>query len=107
MKIVVFGTGLFYDNRKQELKEICPDWEIIAFLDNNKNIKEKDGIDVVNPEKIKEINYEQIILMSKSYLEMKNQLLSLGIDREIILCWDDVLDIKRGTELRYYGNTIK
>ena len=45
MKVVIFGTGLYYKNRKQSLEDKV---EITAFLDNdlNKTGKVLDGAEI-------------------------------------------------------------
>ena len=63
-KIVVFGAGAFYHNRKNY---ILPDIRIIAFIDNNYKLhgKELDGVPVIGPDDIHQISYDKILLMSK------------------------------------------
>ncbi len=89
MKIVIFGTGKFYQKRK---KEISPNIEIVAFIDNNIGLEGKviDGVEVFHPCKINKIIYDKIVIMSTSILEMKKQLLSLGINEKDIWYWEQL-----------------
>ncbi|WP_028235375.1 glycosyltransferase family 4 protein [Pseudobutyrivibrio sp. MD2005] len=103
MKLLIFGTGLFYENRKVQLKEIYSDLEIIGFVDNNTYSSVKDGLDVYHPNNISELEFDFIILMSKSADDMKKQLISIGIEKKKIKTWDDVLDDRNGVEVRLYG----
>lgn len=86
MKIVIFGTGLYYKNRKQSLEEKV---EIIAFLDNdiNKAGKILDGIEIMSPLKIKTLQYDKILLMSKAtnHAEMIQQLTDLGVGKDEVI----------------------
>ncbi len=86
MKIVIFGTGFYYKNRKQSLGENV---EITAFLDNdlNKAGKILDGVEIVSPLKIKTLQYDRILLMSKeiNHAEMIQQLTDLGVEKDEII----------------------
>ncbi|WP_186423841.1 glycosyltransferase family 4 protein [Lacrimispora celerecrescens] len=84
MRIIVFGTGAFFINRK----DILSKEEIIVFIDNDKNKwnKKIDNIPVVSPDRIKEFSYDKLIVMSRKKEEIKSQLMSdFGIDETLIL----------------------
>lgn len=109
MKIVIFGTGRFYQNRKEEIPS---DTEIVAFLDNNEALHGQymDGCPIVSPCEAKELCYDKIILMSASEEAMKIQLLSLGIDSQSIWYWGEfVSEYGRNVLKVYYAqnNIIK
>ena len=78
MRIVVFGTGLYYLKRKNDLPGEA---KIIAFLDNDRELQGRlmDGISVYAPSRISELDYDMIVLASASSAAMREQLLSLGI----------------------------
>lgn len=86
MKIIIFGTGLYYKNRKQSLGK---DVEITAFLDNdlNKTGKILDGVEIVSPLKVKTLHYDRILLMSRetNHAEMIQQLTELGVGKDDII----------------------
>ena len=86
MRIVIFGTGLYYKNRKQSLGENA---EITAFLDNDLNRAGKilDGVEIMSPLKIKTLQYDKILLMSKesNHSEMIQQLTDLGVGKDKII----------------------
>lgn len=89
MKIVIFGTGLYYKNRKQTLDGKV---EIVAFLDNDiaKEGKILDGAEIMLPLKITTLQYDRVLLMSKeaNHAEMTQQLLDLGVKKDKIIGYD-------------------
>ena len=90
MKIIVFGTGIYYKKRKEEIKNL-PNVEVVAFLDNNSDKwgKKEEGTPIVSPVAIHEFTYDVIILMSTYIREMKEQLLMLGVESLKIKYWED------------------
>jgi glycosyltransferase involved in cell wall biosynthesis len=82
-RIIVFGTGTYYEQRKKYLENV----EILVFLDNdiNKQGKLLDGVKVISPEEVRMYSYEYILLMSMYQYDMKNQLLSLNVNSSKIL----------------------
>ena len=75
---VLFGTGDYYERYKAWFK----DREVVALLDNSA-IKQGtviDGIPVVSPERIKDLDYDVVVIMSFYAKEMRCQLLELGVD---------------------------
>lgn len=91
MRIVIFGTGLYYENRKQLLKTIIPQNEIVAFLDNDETKNEHEGIVVCSPKYVGDIEFETVLLMSQRSEEMKYQLLNMGVPERKIKSWNDLL----------------
>lgn len=59
--IIIFGTGLFYQRRKEGLP---PCTNIVAFIDNNTEIQGTflDGVVVVNPNALSDLKYDYIVL---------------------------------------------
>lgn len=94
MKLILFGTGKIYEDRK---KDIFHKDEIVAFLDNNYLLWNtlKDGINIYSPEEVKKLNYDKIILMSSYAAEMCTQLLALGCRREDILHYEEYFYLHR------------
>lgn len=89
MRLLVFGTGLFYLNRKKYLK----DHEIVAFLDND-DLKQGnllDGIDILPPNSISNLEYDYICVMTRQeYAEqIKTQLLELAVPLKKIIDFYD------------------
>lgn len=89
-KIVIFGTGLFYLRRREFLPENA---EIIAFLDNDPSMEQQmfEGVKVYNPAAIDLLSFDLIVLASLSWVEMKKQLLDIGIRSEKIMFWDEYI----------------
>lgn len=82
MKILLFGTGDYY----QRYKRWFSSWEILALLDNDvqKQGTEIDGHRVVSPSEGIKLPFDKIVILSAYYDEMKEQLISLRVPEEKI-----------------------
>ena len=83
MKVVIFGTGKFYQKYKNKFKKSI---ELVAFIDND---SEKwgemlDGIVIYPVSDLDKLEYDIVFLLSASYLDMKRQLRALGVPRNKI-----------------------
>ncbi len=89
MKIIVFGVGRFYQNRRERLKQY-EEVEIIAFSDNNETLwgGELEGIGVIPPDAIQEAVFDCILIMSTYADEIARQLIEGGIDEAKICFWE-------------------
>lgn len=89
MRLLLFGTGRFYLNRRKYIETYNTLDEIIGFVDNRANdIQFFEDKPVYLPEEITEKEWDAVVIMSVSYLEMRGQLLSLGIPIDKIMCWE-------------------
>ena len=107
MKIIVFGTGLFYRNRKEELNSLIhKKAEFIAFLDNNSvKIVECDGKRVYHPSQVSLLDFDMVVLMSAKADEMEKQLIDLGVLKEKVYTWDAFKEKMECGRIRFYcGN---
>lgn len=106
MRVVIFGTGKFYQKRKEELlsdREI----ERVAMIDNDASMHGTyvDGVPVLAVDQIASLTYDRILLMSVKADEMKLQLTELGVEGETIWYWKRFLSEKlRGTFYFHRGN---
>lgn len=102
MKIVIFGIGEFYRKNK---KSIAQNDVIVAFLDNNEKVQgeTREGIRIHSPVQIHKINYDKIIIMSNYAVEMKEQLLHLGCQRDKILHFAEYLSRQNVGKLGIYS----
>ena len=99
MKMLVFGTGRFYLNRKGDIEKYNKCDYIIGFVDNRANtVKSFEGKPVYLPVEIIGKEWDAIVIMSAHYLEMREQLLSLGISTDKIMCWEAYYARLRGDE---------
>ena len=91
MKVLLFGTGNFYELYKQCFRKV----EIIGLLDNDplKQGQELDYITIYSPAQGVRMDYEQIWLLSYHAFEMREQLRKLSVDDEKIY---DVQDLYLG-----------
>lgn len=82
MKYLLFGTGDYYRRLKKWFKRD----DILALIDNNKNIQgtEIDGIPVMSPKEGITHPYDAIIVLSVYIEEMKKQLTDLGVQESKI-----------------------
>lgn len=89
MRIIVFGIGKYFHNRKEKLQELLCEDEIIAYIDNHASSHEKiDGKSVLYPDEINKISCDVIILMSIHNRAMRTQLQELNIDNLKIWSWE-------------------
>lgn len=111
-RIVVFGTGKYWNHYKTAKRE---DVFIVALLDNDpqKIGTIIDGIKVYSPSQLGSIDFDEILLLSGYYHEMRKQLKSLGVPSEKVCDVDqvgrffDLVDVcKYGTEIRNEGKKI-
>lgn len=104
MRLLIFGTGLFYQNRREAFAED----KIVAFVDNDANKWNTvlEGVPVILPENIRQMDYDFICLMAKGeYVEqMRKQLEKLKVPYEKIIDFWEYKKIEEGNKLTvYYG----
>lgn len=108
MKIIVFGTGLFYQNRKHFFEPV----EIVAFIDNNTALQNTimDGVPVYAPADAVNLDYDYVCVMSNKYaVEMIKQLVQLNYDFDKIIGFGTFSDLVKdivceGSMQVYYKN---
>ncbi len=88
MKIIVFGVGEFYRNRKEQLASY-QNIEIVAYADNKESLWETwiDGRPVVEPKNIEKMQYDMILIMCTYGEEIYAQLTGLGVSWDQIKPW--------------------
>lgn len=87
MRIIVCGCGKYYRNYKNYIFK----HEVIAIVDNNKEIQGKyvDGVEVISPDHLDNYDYEKIYICTLNSNELMNQLINLGVPKEkIFFFWD-------------------
>lgn len=96
MKLLIFGTGLFYKNRK----EVFKDEEIVAFIDNDRNKwgMKFEGSFIITPDDIKKMEYDYICIMTKVEFatQIRKQLACIKVPFEKVINFNDLLKIKKG-----------
>ena len=82
MRVIVFGTGVRYEKKKERLKY----FDIIAIVDNNQSKQDKwiDGYIIESPDRIIEYSYDGIIVTAKAIEEIKCQLHDMGVSDDVI-----------------------
>lgn len=78
MRILIFGTGDYYNRYKKWLEEK----DVLALVDNDKQKigTMMDGKPIISPFEIKKYEFDYILILSFCYLDMKNQLLEYGVE---------------------------
>lgn len=108
MKIVVFGTGRFYQNRKKIFASTALD--IVAFMDNDpaKQGQQLDGRPIVAPAAVQNLTFDCICLMvgNAIYPEIHQQLLDLQVPEEKIICYDDLRAVATTCSARMLYNSL-
>ena len=109
MKIIIFGIGQFYRNRKNELdKYIGEEHQIVCYLDNSvaDDTRYYDNIKMMNPVYVKDLEYDIILIMSIHEKEMRQQLVALGCVDEMIWSWERFKAEMSHGQFTHYGNFI-
>lgn len=93
MKVLLFGIGDYYNRYKKWFEQ----QEILALLDNSvqKQHKVIDGFNVLAPEEGIKLNYDIIVILSFYVKQMKQQLISLGVDQNRIYHFYDLHQLFR------------
>lgn len=101
--IVIFGTGLFYQRRKQVIPKNAT---IVAFLDNDLKLEGTilDGAIVYYPEKIHTLEYDVVVLASSVPNEMRTQLIEIGVSNDKILYWEEFVSTNSRGIIEKHGN---
>lgn len=85
-RVILFGTGKMF----QLFMRICnmQKLEIVALCDNNCALagNKIEGYEVIIPERVTELEYDAIVVVNSHYMQVKGQLLSLGVSENKI--WD-------------------
>ena len=108
MKILIFGTGDYYNRYK---KWFSPE-EITALLDNapDKQGTFLDGIQVVSPERGAAFSYDAVVILSFYVKTMRQQLLELGVSEDKIYHFYDLNRLichRNGGQAADYKKTIR
>lgn len=92
LKIVVFGLGDIYSKVKHYF---CEDKraEIVALVDNNRKLIGTllDGHEVDDPENIQRYSYDYIVITSAHAIEMRQQLIEVGVRPDTIVHFRDYI----------------
>lgn len=106
MKFLLFGTGDYYNRYKKWFEQR----EVVALLDNSeqKQYTIIDGLSVLPPEEGVKIEHDIIVILSFYVKQMKQQLISLGVELDKIYHFYDLhrliaLDEERRQE-QYFLN---
>ncbi|MCM1047754.1 MAG: glycosyltransferase family 4 protein [Clostridiales bacterium] len=91
MKIIIFGIGKIYN--KVKCYFYGEDTEVVALVDNNREIfgTLMDGYVVDIPEHIEQYHYDCIVIASSYVIDIRQQLLIMGIQSEKIVHYKDYI----------------
>lgn len=103
-QIVVFGTGSYYREYKNELQA----YDIVAFLDNDaeKQGKSIDGIIVFPPNECVCLEFDYVFLLSRYDVEMREQLIGYGIPYSKIVMLADFFRQRVWREYKVYRGAL-
>lgn len=86
-KVILFGASvagkIFIENNEEK-----PKYEILAIADNDKEKQGRDllGYPVISPDKIKNYNYDEVIISSMFFTDIRNQLVDeIGIEESKVV----------------------
>lgn len=88
MRYLIFGTGDYYNRYKKWFAQ----QEIVALLDNSEKKQHTvmDGLNVLAPSEGIKLDYDIIVILSFYVKQMKQQLISLGVDEKKIYHFYDM-----------------
>lgn len=110
MKFIIFGIGKYYlDHRDEMVTSMEPEDEIVGFIDNRVTKTEQfENRKLYPPEKITELVFDLVIVMSIDYLkEMMIQLRGLGIGNDRICCFREYVSRKMRGKMQFYKNACQ
>lgn len=89
MKIIAFGLGQYYKNRKEKLLS-CAQGNIVAYTDNNELLwgGVLDEAPIVSPEDALKMECDAFVIMSSYAKEIYAQLIGMGLEESKILYWE-------------------
>lgn len=90
-KVIAFGAGGLFRAFSPFIKS---NYQLVAISDNDikQHGKLNDGVRIISPSDIIYLNFELIIITSMYFEEIKEKLISLGIDDNVIVnVYDDLL----------------
>ena len=91
-KIIIFGTGQYWNNRKKYILNTC---DIVCFLDNNPNKWNKKLCNkwINNPDSILNCDFDYVLIMCKSQDEIYKQLIRMGVSTQKIITYKQYKEI--------------
>ena len=91
MRVVIFGTGDYYEKFKKYFHDVT----VVALLDNSvaKIEQEIDGKRVHNPIDVLCMDFDRIYILSTYFQEMTEQLITMGISKEVIYYFYDIAEL--------------
>lgn len=103
IKILIFGTGKKYQQYKKRIKS---DVKVVGLIDNDESKIHcyVDEIKVYHPSEICRLRFDGIVILSDYATDMIEQLIKLGIKREIIFDYHDAFEYINYLEDQVYGN---
>ena len=111
-KIIIFGTGQYWNNRKKYILNTC---DIVCFLDNNSEKWDKVFFEkkIERPDKILCYEFDYVLIMCKSQDEIYKQLIRLGVSTQKIIIYKKFKDrflkeyyVKYGKKVNAYYDVI-
>lgn len=93
MKIIVFGIGEIYGKVKHYFYKEKD--KIVALVDNNPGLLGRlvDGYALENPSNIQHYQYDYVVITSNYAIEMRQQLIGLGVQTSKIIHYRDYIEI--------------
>lgn len=92
MKIVIWGTGKYYSKFIKYFTEE----EILFIVDNDKTKHNLllNGKMILEPQRIKDSDFDYIVILVKRFEIISKQLIEMGVSDERIKCYKDIATIK-------------
>lgn len=105
MRVIIFGTGVWYQRYK---KIIFEQSEVVGIIDNNSSLwnKKIDDMSINSPYTALNMQFDSIILLSAKATEMYMQLVKMGIQKSKIMYWEQYRAHMYTGQMAFWGKEI-
>ena len=92
-KVLIFGTG---ESKNEFLRVKNINISVVAYVDNDKRKWGTyiDGVEIINPNKIQEYEYDYIVIASQYICDIYNQLIKNNISSDKIFKYKEFTGLK-------------
>lgn len=101
MKVLVWGTGKYYQQKKQT---ILANYQVLAFIDDKREERILEGVPVITAKEIENYQFDAIVIMSSFILEIVAKTSKLGIAENKIILGINLMPLTL-KELEYISDT--
>lgn len=108
-KVILFGFGEKFKYEMTVNYQELSDVEVVAIADNNSGLwgMKYNEIPIIDPISIMGIIFDRIIVLTKYYSSIVNQLINIGVSSNKIIYWDEFVAKKKSGKFKLYPGKVK